>query len=178
MYWWFLCVQLRRGGDPAVIYSIAFSVNSRWLALSSSKDTVHVFAIKAEEQQPPTKLMASESGSRRFFRTLSSAAATAGSSLSFVKGTHRPHHVSSGSSHIALRLQNLLIVLGMMPSLFISERSLCQFRLPKQSRAKVGFGLEKNTIVIVCTDGRWVQDGSYICKALKFIDGELLYDDF
>jgi len=88
---WFWFLQLRRGGDPATIYSMAFSVNSQFLAVSSSKETVHVFSIKAEEINAVTKLMASESGSRRLFKAgsmlLSSDAATAGSSLSFVKGT-------------------------------------------------------------------------------------------
>ena len=41
-----LVLQLRRGADTATIYSIAFSPISSWLAVSSDKGTVHVFALK------------------------------------------------------------------------------------------------------------------------------------
>jgi len=37
--------ELRRGTEPAHIHSIAFSKNSDWLAVSSDKNTVHVFAL-------------------------------------------------------------------------------------------------------------------------------------
>lgn len=39
--------ELRRGRDEAEIYSIAFSADSVWLAVSSDKGTVHVFGLKA-----------------------------------------------------------------------------------------------------------------------------------
>ncbi len=37
--------ELRRGADPAHIYSLALSRNCDWLALTSDKGTVHVFAL-------------------------------------------------------------------------------------------------------------------------------------
>ena len=37
--------ELRRGADPAAIFSIALSKNCDWLAVSSGKGTVHVFAL-------------------------------------------------------------------------------------------------------------------------------------
>lgn len=40
-------LQLRRGADTAEIYSLAFSQNAQWLALSSDKGTVHVFSLRA-----------------------------------------------------------------------------------------------------------------------------------
>eukprot|EP00884_Botryococcus_braunii_P006611 jgi/Botrbrau1/15951/Bobra.0260s0012.1 len=45
--------ELRRGADPARIYSIAFSRGERpdWLAVSSDKGTIHVFAL--EQRQAP-----------------------------------------------------------------------------------------------------------------------------
>ena len=42
--------ELRRGADKAVIYSITFNHSSDWLAVSSDKGTVHVFAIDAAAQ--------------------------------------------------------------------------------------------------------------------------------
>lgn len=41
-------VQLRRGADRAEIYSLAFSTNAQWLAVSSDKGTVHVFSLKVD----------------------------------------------------------------------------------------------------------------------------------
>ncbi len=37
--------ELRRGADSAHIYSLALSKHCEWLALSSDKGTVHVFAL-------------------------------------------------------------------------------------------------------------------------------------
>ena len=38
--------ELRRGADKAEIYSIAFSPTSQWLACSSDRGTIHVFALR------------------------------------------------------------------------------------------------------------------------------------
>ncbi|VYS61231.1 unnamed protein product [Arabidopsis thaliana] len=38
--------EVRRGADRAEIYSLAFSSNAQWLAVSSDKGTVHVFGLK------------------------------------------------------------------------------------------------------------------------------------
>jgi len=40
-----LLQELRRGTEPAHIHSIAFSKHCDWLAVSSDKGTVHVFAL-------------------------------------------------------------------------------------------------------------------------------------
>jgi hypothetical protein len=37
--------ELRRGTEPAHIHSIAFSTHCDWLAVSSDKGTVHIFAL-------------------------------------------------------------------------------------------------------------------------------------
>ncbi|XP_072159036.1 WD repeat domain phosphoinositide-interacting protein 4 isoform X2 [Bemisia tabaci] len=41
-----LFVELRRGSDPATLYCINFSADSKYLCCSSDKGTVHVFALK------------------------------------------------------------------------------------------------------------------------------------
>nr|CAD1833315.1 unnamed protein product [Ananas comosus var. bracteatus] len=41
-----LLQEVRRGADRAEIYSLAFSANMQWLAVSSDKGTVHVFNLK------------------------------------------------------------------------------------------------------------------------------------
>lgn len=38
--------ELRRGADRAEIYSIAFNPTSQWMAVSSDKGTIHIFALK------------------------------------------------------------------------------------------------------------------------------------
>lgn len=127
--------ELRRGVEPAEIFSMAFSASSELLVVSGSKETVHIFRIKVDEVEEPRRdprTLALVGGARHdLFRAgsklLSSVAATAGSSFSFVK--------------------------GVVSRYLVSDRSLCQFRLPSGSRAVVAFGPKKNTIVIVCTDG-------------------------
>ena len=37
--------EVRRGADRADIYCLAFNVNSTWLAATSDKGTVHVWAL-------------------------------------------------------------------------------------------------------------------------------------
>lgn len=87
--------QLRRGADQADILSMAFSANSQLLVLSSSKGTVHIFRIKANEIEEPRRterstMLVALGNANNLFQAgsilLSSAAATAGSSYTFVKG--------------------------------------------------------------------------------------------
>ncbi len=44
--------ELRRGADQARIYSLAFSKDCAWLAVSSDKGTAHVFALNAPGSAP------------------------------------------------------------------------------------------------------------------------------
>ena len=39
-------LKVRRGSERAEIYSLAFSSDAKWLAVSSDKGTVHVFSLK------------------------------------------------------------------------------------------------------------------------------------
>jgi WD40 repeat protein len=133
--------ELRRGAHPAEIYSLAFHPNLRWLAVSSAKGTVHVFALKPTTEEARTEAIAnatspSAGGSALSprvssispLRASTSASANAGSSLSFMK--------------------------GVLPKYFSSEWSFAQFRVPEESRAIVSFGAREDTIVIVCANGR------------------------
>jgi hypothetical protein len=59
-----LAQELRRGADQARIYSLAFSKDCAWLAVSSDKGTVHVFALNAPGSAPTAvEEAASSSGS-------------------------------------------------------------------------------------------------------------------
>ncbi|GAY40900.1 hypothetical protein CUMW_055340, partial [Citrus unshiu] len=69
-----LLQEVRRGADRAEIYSLAFSSNAQWLAVSSDKGTVHVFNLKVN------------SGSARSEPRSTSDPTLPTSSLSFIKG--------------------------------------------------------------------------------------------
>lgn len=45
---------------------------------------------------------------------------------------------------------------GVLPKYFSSEWSFAQFRVPEETKTIVAFGPQKNTVVIVCANGRFV----------------------
>ena len=60
-----MCKQeLRRGADPACIYSLAFSraETPEWLAVSSDKGTVHVFKLTIGERSAVAMAAAATNG--------------------------------------------------------------------------------------------------------------------
>ncbi|KAG2288176.1 hypothetical protein Bca52824_047780 [Brassica carinata] len=119
--------EVRRGADRAEIYSLAFSSNAQWLAVSSDKGTVHVFGLKGNSgaQVKDTPRIASD-----LTRTSSSPS----SSLSLFKGV-LPKYFSSEWSVAQFRLvegtqyvvafghqKNTVVILGMDGSFY-----RCQF---------------------------------------------------
>jgi hypothetical protein len=79
-------LQLRRGTDGATIHCIAFSPDSKWLAVTSDKTTVHVFRL-ADLDLPSSS---PEDGGDFVLlpaSPMTSPSAKQGSSLSFLKGT-------------------------------------------------------------------------------------------
>lgn len=49
--------ELRRGKDAASINSLVFSLDSRWLGVSSDRGTVHVFDLDAPPPEAPSGLL-------------------------------------------------------------------------------------------------------------------------
>ncbi|XP_076915149.1 autophagy-related protein 18a-like [Bidens hawaiensis] len=91
-----LLQEVRRGADRAEIYSLAFSSNIQWLAVSSDKGTVHVFNLKpGTGSQGIDK--ATDSSSHN------SPVHSSSSSLSFIKGV-LPKYFSSEWSVAQFRL--------------------------------------------------------------------------
>ncbi|KAK8693846.1 hypothetical protein V6N13_071413 [Hibiscus sabdariffa] len=88
-----LLQEVRRGADRAEIYSLAFSSNAQWLAVSSDKGTVHVFSLKINGGSP---------GIDRS-QTASDPVTPPHSSLSFIKGV-LPKYFSSEWSVAQFRL--------------------------------------------------------------------------
>ncbi|GKV04932.1 hypothetical protein SLEP1_g17017 [Rubroshorea leprosula] len=119
-----LLQEVRRGADRAEIYSLAFSSNAQWLAVSSDKGTVHVFGLKVNSGSPSNERP----------RGGSDSVTSPTSSLSFIKGV-LPKYFSSEWSVAQFRLvegsqylvafghqKNTVVILGMDGSFY-----RCQF---------------------------------------------------
>ncbi|KAI9182572.1 hypothetical protein LWI28_026740 [Acer negundo] len=120
-----LLQEVRRGADRAEIYSLAFSSNAQWLAVSSDKGTVHVFNLKVNSGSPriDKSRSASDPG----------AVTSPTSSLSFIRGV-LPKYFSSEWSVAQFRLveaspyivafghqKNTVVILGMDGSFYRCE---------------------------------------------------------
>jgi WD40 repeat protein len=60
--------ELRRGSDHADVYHLTFDRKSMWLAVTSDKNTVHVFAIRdkgVETDQRPLRRIGSKDNSAK-----------------------------------------------------------------------------------------------------------------
>ncbi|KAK9846636.1 hypothetical protein WJX81_008098 [Elliptochloris bilobata] len=128
--------ELRRGADPACIYSIAFSRGAEWLAVSSDKGTVHVFSLDRGRAGAPGGGAAA-----------ADAAAAAGGGAGAGSG---------GAADGGLRnpVSAFSFVSSILPMpYFASERSFAQFRLPEETRSIVGFGPGPATLVVASLAG-------------------------
>lgn len=116
--------ELRRGADPARIFSIAFSRGDPpdYLAVSSDKGTVHVFNLDAK-------------------RTAAIPSTDATSD-----------HPDGSSPRNPVSTFKFMSSLLPVPY-FASERSFAQFRLPEDTKAVVGFGATSNSLVVVSASG-------------------------
>eukprot|EP00455_Lapot_gusevi_P011198 TRINITY_DN15157_c0_g2_i1.p1 TRINITY_DN15157_c0_g2~~TRINITY_DN15157_c0_g2_i1.p1 ORF type:complete len:366 (+),score=53.44 TRINITY_DN15157_c0_g2_i1:94-1191(+) len=119
-----LLQEVRRGVDRAEIYSLCFNYNSHWLACSSDKGTIHVFSLRKEGQEEEAKLPAP--AQEEPVEEANQPRANPKSKLSFLK--------------------------SFLPKYFSSEWSFAQFRVP-DVRSIVAFGSDKNSIVVVTSDG-------------------------
>ena len=54
--------EVRRGADKAEIFSIAFNPTSQWLACSSDRGTIHIFALKGQQASAQQQLQAANGG--------------------------------------------------------------------------------------------------------------------
>ncbi|RDX69033.1 Autophagy-related protein 18a, partial [Mucuna pruriens] len=124
-----LLQEVRRGANPAEIYSLAFSSTAQWLAASSDKGTIHVFSLKVSSSVSEHENSLSSSNS-------DAAITPSSSSRSFIKfkgvlpkyfnseWSVAKFHLQEGSHYtVAFGLQsNTVIILGMDGSFY-----RCQF---------------------------------------------------
>jgi len=119
--------EVRRGADRADIYSICFNSTSQWLAVSSDKGTIHVFTLKQKKDGKGDEKEPTEKPVvEPSTKDNSNTKDNPKSSLSFMK--------------------------SILPKYFSSEWSFAQFRVP-DSRTIVAFGAEKNSIIVVSSEG-------------------------
>ena len=149
--------EVRRGADKAEIYSIAFNQTSQWLACSSDRGTIHIFAIKgaALSGSAAAQLQAGASESK-------DDGGGSGSAVLGVSGGSSPSHSSASSGVVSVSsssqskksnpTSSLSFMKSVLPKYFSSEWSFAQFRVP-DVRTIVAFGNEKNSIVIASADG-------------------------
>ncbi|URE25785.1 zinc finger C3HC4 type family protein [Musa troglodytarum] len=122
--------EVRRGLDRADIYSISFSPNERWLAVSSDKGTVHVFSlrVKAAGGDASTQLVAAQ-----------------------IPGNVKQNAVVSaktgGNTNSSFHFMK-----GVLPKCFSSERSSAQFHVPEE-RCHIAAFDAQDTVMILGMDG-------------------------
>lgn len=121
-----LLQELRRGADRAEIYSLAFSSNAQWLAVSSDKGTVHVFTLKVD-----SGLLANDMPRNSPESNVANPSAIP--SLSFMKGVLPKYfssewsvaqfHLQEGLQHIVAfgHQKNVVVILGMDGSFYRCE---------------------------------------------------------
>ncbi|KAH7415080.1 hypothetical protein KP509_14G026400 [Ceratopteris richardii] len=156
--------EVRRGAHTAEIYSIAFSPDAQWLALSSDTGTVHVFALK-----DPTAAMLSNQSKH----TISVSPSKLGFNNGSKSGRNSPAASGQGILSSGYSGSNLSFIKGVLPKYFSSEWSFAQFRLPEDVKTLVAFGSDKTTILIVGMDGSF-----YRCSFDPAHGGEMQQIEF
>ena len=119
--------ELRRGADRAEIYSICFNPTNEWLATSSDKGTIHIFALEGSVSGKLNHRTNNQHINNNDNKQLSSSSNPT-SSLSFMK--------------------------KMLPKYFSSQWSYAQYRVP-DSHTIVSFGNDKNSIIVLSADGSY-----------------------
>ncbi|MBA0619710.1 hypothetical protein Godav_005520 [Gossypium davidsonii] len=162
-----LLQEVRRGADRAEIYSLAFSSNAQWLAVSSDKGTVHVFSLKISAGSPGTTQSRSTSEPVAFevivFKNFLS---NYDEHRNWFSAYWRLNQVLQAAKKLAL--EQTLTRLCVLPKYFSSEWSVAQFRLVEGSQYLVAFGHQKNTVVILGIDGSF-----YRCQFDPVNGGEM-----
>jgi len=96
--------ELRRGVDKAEIYSLCFSSDSKWLACSSDKGTIHIFALKTGKEEEKSDSDDSEKDKKKKKKNPKS-------SLSFMKGL-LPKYFSSEWSFAQYRVPDVRTIVA------------------------------------------------------------------
>ncbi|KAJ1990063.1 Phosphatidylinositol 3,5-bisphosphate-binding protein [Dimargaris cristalligena] len=127
--------ELRRGVDRAEIYSIAFSHDSTRLCVASDKGTIHIFNLELGASDLP------------------------GGGPQYGEVSQGPQQAISGN-----RQSSFSFMRDLLPKYFSSEWSFAHFRVSGDVRCLCAFGNERNSIIVLCSDGSCYK---YIFDPLK-----------
>jgi len=151
--------EFRRGADRATIYSIAFSATNEFLACSSDKGTVHVWAVPDDANRTSPE----ESDARADSSGVTETKKTDEALLGVLGGSSISAEMSSTAttpsavSPMGVAQSALSFAAGFLPANLglAGERSVAQFKLPDFTRSLVAFGPEPRTLVVVTAEGTY-----------------------
>jgi hypothetical protein len=120
--------------------SIAFNTTSQWLAVSSDKGTVHIFALKTKDgDEPPVRAAAASGAAAEPAAAAGGAAAAAAAAEDDAAAVNKDEKPANPTSALSF-------FKALLPKYFASEWSFAQYRVP-DVRTLVAFGAEKHSIV-------------------------------
>jgi WD40 repeat protein len=131
--------ELRRGAERAVIHCITFNPDSSFLALSSDKGTVHIFALNDD-----AKIAGENEEERDEMKQQDNKEDNEDSTMGSIQ--------SNAYSFLSGSLKNIL------PKYFTSDRSFAQLRV-NEPYTICAFGPD-NTVIVLGADGSFVS-GNY-----------------
>ena len=127
--------EFRRGADRATIYSIAFSATNEFLACSSDKGTVHVWAVPDDANQTtPEESDARAEGVTEKKNREALLGGLGGSSISAESSATAT--TPSATTPMGVAQSALSFAAGFLPANLglAGERSVAQFKLPDFTR--------------------------------------------
>ena len=143
--------EFRRGADRATIYSITFSATNEYLACSSDKGTVHVWAMPTDADVDETTADATRGAAEASTRDETK-------NVDSRSGEDETAAKTSTDAVLGVAQSAFSFAAGFLPattSLFAGERSVAQFKLPDFTKSLVAFGPEPKTLVVVTAEGTY-----------------------
>eukprot|EP00239_Pterosperma_sp_CCMP1384_P003863 CAMPEP_0197843402 /NCGR_PEP_ID=MMETSP1438-20131217/278_1 /TAXON_ID=1461541 /ORGANISM="Pterosperma sp., Strain CCMP1384" /LENGTH=380 /DNA_ID=CAMNT_0043453525 /DNA_START=135 /DNA_END=1277 /DNA_ORIENTATION=+ len=139
--------EFRRGADQALIYSLAFSPDVDYLAVSSDKGTVHIYQVGPSHGRERS---ASTAVDERQQSGATASSPTPGEDEG--EPTTRPSSASVGAGN---QTSGLSFMRGLLPKYFSSEWSFAKFKLQDEHTPVVVAFAKKNSITIVGKNGAY-----------------------
>lgn len=110
--------ELRRGAEKADIYSICFDMQSKWLACSSDRSTIHIFSVKQKHDH--------EAGIK-----LSDEEDTKAQQDEVADGEEKGTEIARPAN----KKSKLNFISGILPKYFDSEWSFGRFKVPNDDNS-------------------------------------------
>ena len=145
--------EFRRGADRATIYSIAFSATNEFLACSSDKGTVHVWAVPSASERDEAHANASETNDDEKKMAKKKPLDDGGRGRASEDASEK----TKTDAVLGVAQSALSFAAGFLPANLglAGERSVAQFKLPDFTKSLVAFGPEPQTLVVVTAEGTY-----------------------